>query len=287
MKDKVLLVIYRVLLIICIAALMYAYKDNIKRLIYDDEREIITSSVVENTTAGKTEGGDAPENSALINPGESFTYLEDRMPDPKLVAGMVNNPVSNEFTWTSFEGLYYATICYSIDEELYNYYKSLPRYYGNNEYINYIEDPVNHEYIQMIVENLADIGDRRGYSTGERVREAICFCQNFEYEPDNGEEGTIEWPKYPVELLYDRKGDCEDTSILLAGILSEMGYGVALIKYDDHMAVGLKGDETIVGTFFESEGLKYYYIETTDTGWYIGDIPDNYKDKPATVIVIN
>lgn len=288
MRDRALLVVYRVLLIICVVALLYAYRDNIKRLLFG---ETVTPEPISIVEAGASEGAggtDIPDNAVRVDADKSSTYRDDRKPDTRLTAAMVDKPVSNEFTWTSFEGLYYATICYSIDEDLYYYYKSLARYYGNNEYINYINDPVNHEYIEMITENLKDIGDRRGYSDGERVREAICFCQSFEYEPDGGDEDSLdEWPKYPIELLYDRKGDCEDTSILLAGILAEMGYGTALIKYDDHMAVGLKGDDTIVGTFFEAEGLKYYYIETTGKGWYIGDVPANYRDKPATVIVIN
>ena len=77
------------------------------------------------------------------------------------------------------------------------------------------------------------------------------------------------------------------TALLLVGILSRMGYGCALIKFDDHIAVGLKGDQSIDGTYFENDGIKYYYIETTNRGWRIGEIPDEYVGLPATVIVIS
>lgn len=303
MHDKVLLVIYRILLAMCIVALIFAYRDPILRKIRaignPDVSEEAANSYENGDNAGLESSlfGDGTTDGSLLNGNpasnpESFgsnsaAYSDERKPDYKLVNSYVNNPVSNEFTWTSFEGLYYATICYSIDSELYEYYKSLSRYYGNDEYINYINDPLNSEYLDMIVENLEEIGDRREYTPGERVREAVSFCQSFEYETDDTTSAHTEWPKYPVELLYERKGDCEDTSLLLAGILTKMGYGVALIKFDDHMAVGIKGDDTLTGTYFTYEGNDYYYVETTNKGWYIGEIPEEYTELPASVIVIN
>ena len=289
MREKVLLNIYRVLLLICIVALIFAYRGNIARLLKGNEA-VETEEPESTVNFGVVEGFEgSTEQTQPYKPDTSLSskYTDERKPDYSIVNTCINDPVSNEFTWTSFEGLYYATICYSIDEKLYEYYKGLARYYGNDEYINYINDPINAEYIDMIVENLNEIGDRREYTDGERVREAISFCQSFEYVEDDSSTTHTEWPKYPIELLYERKGDCEDTSILLAGILKKMGYGVALIKFDDHMAVGIKGDETIYGTSYNFEGDDYYYVETTNKGWYIGEIPEEYKDLPATVIVIN
>jgi len=51
--------------------------------------------------------------------------------------------------------------------------------------------------------------------------------------------GVPEYPKYPVETLLDQAGDCEDTAFLLASILKAAGKDVVLIRFPDHLAVGV------------------------------------------------
>jgi hypothetical protein len=98
-----------------------------------------------------------------------------------------------------------------------------------------------------------------------------------------------EYPRYPVETLFDRGGDCEDTSILTAAILDRMGYDVALLELLDrqHMAVGLSiGTITFSyghGWHYEYNGKKYYYIETTGENWEIGEMPADYTTAKARV----
>jgi hypothetical protein len=53
-------------------------------------------------------------------------------------------------------------------------------------------------------------------------------------------------------------------------------YGVALIIIDDHMAVGIAGEEGIGGTYFEVGDRRYYYCESTGKGYAIGEVPDMY-----------
>ena len=84
----------------------------------------------------------------------------------------------------------------------------------------------------------------------------------------------------------DNGGDCEDTAILLASILKEMGYGVVLIEFDDHMAVGLLGDDSLSGTYFQYNNSKYFYIETTAV-MDIGEMPSVYNNQTSTIIPVN
>ena len=274
---------------IAVAVIIFAYRDKISGFVngFNDREETQVSVSVE-TGEDTSRPGTAAETESVKKPAHaSNAYVDERKPDYALINTYTEDPVTLEFTWTSFEGLYYATICYTIDEKLYTYFRSLSRYYGNDEYVNYIDDPINDKYIEMIVENLDTIAGKRDYTDGERVREAISFCQSFEYESDGNNTDHTEWPKYPVELLYDRTGDCEDSAILMVGILRKMGYGCALIKFDDHIAVGLKGDDSLNGSYYELDGEKYYYVETTNKGWYIGEVPDEYKALEATLIPIN
>jgi len=62
-----------------------------------------------------------------------------------------------------------------------------------------------------------------------------------------------------------------------------MEYGVVLIMLSDHCAVGVLGGEGIYGTYWEYNGGKYYYLETTNTGWGVGELPEEYEGAMANV----
>lgn len=41
------------------------------------------------------------------------------------------------------------------------------------------------------------------------------------------------------------------------------------------MALGLQGDDSVSGTYYEARGNRYYYVETTAPGWEVGQVPDS------------
>lgn len=290
MSDRTKLNIMRILLGISLLALIYTNKDRISSQIMKNDENTETEVTVVETgkeTYESEEGGITTVTSYKIDGALSADYSDERKPDYRIINELNTSPASIEYTWTSYEGLYYATINYSMDDGLFQYYRGLPRYYRDEDYLNYIKDPMNDQYLSMVVDNLKEIGERRGYSAGELVRETINFVQSMEYIDDDVSTEKKEWPKYPLETLYERSGDCEDFSILLAGVLAKMGYGTVLIKYDNHMAVGLKGNDGLSGAAFTHEGNTYFYIETTGTGWEIGEIPEEYSDIQATLILVN
>ena len=92
--------------------------------------------------------------------------------------------------------------------------------------------------------------------------------------------------------MFDRGGDCEDTSILAAAILERLGYDVALLilKNENHAAIGINIDA--YGSYYPYENRKYYYLETTGEGWEIGEFPDDlessahlYELKPVAMCI--
>ncbi len=89
----------------------------------------------------------------------------------------------------------------------------------------------------------------------EYVELMAAYAQSMTYESPEGEQT----PRFPVETIVEGKGDCDDTSILLAGLLEREGYGTVLFYFEEenHMAVGVRGPgEGFMGTGYE-------YIETT------------------------
>ena len=117
------------------------------------------------------------------------------------------------------------------------------------------------------------------------MQETVAFVQAIPYKTDEESVGQEEWYKYPYETLVDQCGDCEDKTFLLAGLLKERGYDVVILIMPDHMALGIAGTD-IPGSYYERNGKKYYYVETTSSGWKIGDIPNEYRWQKAEVVPI-
>ena len=72
------------------------------------------------------------------------------------------------------------------------------------------------------------------------------------------------WAK-PAEVLYLKRGDCEDTSILFCSIVLAMGLEAVLLDFPGHMAVGvcLKSvPGALKDSSFEYDGKTWWYCET-------------------------
>lgn len=54
-----------------------------------------------------------------------------------------------------------------------------------------------------------------------------------------------------------------------------------------HMAVGVACGDLEDGYYYEYEGEKYYYVETTDSGWKIGEMPSELRNETAILIPLN
>ena len=107
----------------------------------------------------------------------------------------------------------------------------------------------------------------------------LGFAQSFEYVSDSDfyeankyflfvddelEDGVVEeyW-KYPLETLYDRAGDCEDTSILLAALFKAAGYDAALVLLPGHAIAAVVLPSDTVGYYYSVNSKNYYFCETT------------------------
>jgi hypothetical protein len=146
-----------------------------------------------------------------------------------------------------------------------------------------VTHPLDDLYIDRLAEKLQNAAEESNFSAYESVEFATAFVQSLPYSFDSETTPFDNYPRYPIETLVDNGGDCEDTAILLASIIDAMGYGVVLIKFPEHVAIGIKGGENIAGTYWEYDGSRYYYLETTGEGWRIGQLPEDYEGVSAYV----
>jgi hypothetical protein len=166
---------------------------------------------------------------------------------------------------------------------LYQYYRDRPRLQVD-DWAVYATHPGN----EWLTRGLADIilrdGPALGYDDYDMVECVIVFVQEIPYTTDADTKAKSEWPRFPVETVVDGSGDCEDHAILLAAVTHALGYDTILLDYPTHMAVGIAGDPSIQGTYYEWRGKRFYFVETTSTGWELGELPDKYQGVEAQVI---
>jgi predicted transglutaminase-like cysteine proteinase len=169
---------------------------------------------------------------------------------------------------------------YEYDINAYNLYSQRTR---NRNFSHFVNDPYDDKLISMITEQMAELADSNGYRRDEIPYIVMAFVQSLPYVSDSASAGYDEYPRFPFETLYHGGGDCEDSSILLAALLYDMGYGVALVEFPGHMGVGVKGAHALQGSYFDYSGIRYYYLETTNSGWEVGMIPNEYASFEASV----
>lgn len=182
------------------------------------------------------------------------------------------------FIW-HFEGSTYV-LDYAFPWETYHFYQEKQRVFYNYAVYSY-ENPA-YPFLPDFVMRLQCMADEAGFDRETTLRFVIAFVQQLEYQPEKGE-----YPKFPVETLAERGGDCEDTSILLAAMLRELGFSAVMVNPPGHMAVAVACNDC-KGTAYNQDGRRYYYIETTAEGYGIGDVPEDYKtttDKIHTLAV--
>jgi len=125
----------------------------------------------------------------------------------------------------------------------------------SGSYRAFVGDPRLEELYGALGSALLGIRNSEGLDDDEYVELMAAYVQSMTYESPEGEQT----PRFPVETIVEGKGDCDDTSILLAGLLEREGYDTALLYFEEenHMAVGVRGPG---GGFM---GTGYEYIETT------------------------
>ena len=148
-------------------------------------------------------------------------------------------------------------------------------------------DPGYVTYNDLTIQNLAeDIKDVHEIIGGECLYCTIVdFVQSMLYEYDIEYIGLDEYPKFPIETIVDQRGDCEDTSYLLAALYKALGVDAVLVLLPGHMATAVPCEDCS-GVYYMHKGKRYYYIETTGQGWNIGTIPEQFRNLKASLVEI-
>jgi hypothetical protein len=134
-------------------------------------------------------------------------------------------------------------------------------------------DPAQNSFYNNLTDEFRETRAVHDLDSDEYLELMTVFVQSLPYHNQN-----ISSPKYPIETYHDREGDCDDKSMLLAGLLAHEGYSVALFYFgpEQHMAVGVACPET----GYRDTG--YAYIETTRVS-LVGTIPGSLSGNITLV----
>jgi hypothetical protein len=194
--------------------------------------------------------------------GAVLTDAEYTLVPENLVSDLV-------FQWKY--GTYTVQVPYPVF--LYEYYSSLERRLIN-DYAFYVFDTDDDGYLTMFADELTTLVSEE--SEVSQINFFARFVQDLTYAEDDPHNLSCEYPRYPLEMLVDGEGDCEDKAILLASLLDTLGYAVALLRLPNHMAVGVHlADEASAFDYYVDE---YYYLEATRSGAVLGFVPKEYKE---------
>jgi hypothetical protein len=163
-----------------------------------------------------------------------------------------------------------------LEYETFAYFRSLNhdvKYFDVSTYARFATPGEN--YVINLAQGLENLAMDNGYTSDLRKAEFInAFVGSIQYSPD----GTFsDRPKYPIETLWDRTGDCEDTAALYVSLIEALGYD-SIFMFGE--AKAFEGDiggghawaavhiPNHNGDYWygndSKSGTEFYFVETTD-----------------------
>ena len=162
----------------------------------------------------------------------------------------------------------------SVLEETQENGRVLPIFYNNSGsggiadgYRAMVMDPVQEQIFSDLLEELRTVRDLQSLSDDEYLELMAVYVQSLRYE--SLEQSPA---KFPAETIFDSAGDCDDKSLLLAGLLAREGYSVALLSFgpEAHMAIGIGSDDYLYKktgyTFLETTNYSFVGVPTDSLG---------------------
>jgi hypothetical protein len=142
----------------------------------------------------------------------------------------------------------------------------------------------NKEHVSFLLDSLNQIAAAEELDRNEFAELIVTFVQDIPYVlidrepcsedylgPCKGDEpfGILA----PYEFLYSLEGDCDTRAVLLYALLKEAGYQPLVVVSREYTHAMIALNVLSTGDFITYGVNKYYFWETTNTGWRPGMLP--------------
>ena len=183
----------------------------------------------------------------------------------------LSSPKEVKFNWEYSGNKYYLSETYY--QSAYEYYQKKDKgiYQGQeeesiNKYLNFPEEDNS---ISNLTKKIQALGKENGLSSDEILELTASFVQTIPYDFEMAKTNKTQ-PKYPYEVLYDKKGICSDKTFLATALARELGYGTAVFFYNnqEHMASAIECPQS-----YSNYSSGYCILESTAKGNKIGIVP--------------
>lgn len=131
------------------------------------------------------------------------------------------------FEW-NYDGTSH-TLDWELDYSTFNQFKELDHsVYSNEDYARF--STPNEPYIISLSNVLNSMAIEAGYSSDlTRAEFILSFVGSIPYQYDIDGTGYTEYPKYPIEMLWENGGDCEDAAALYISLMESLDYDTILV----------------------------------------------------------
>jgi predicted transglutaminase-like cysteine proteinase len=166
----------------------------------------------------------------------------------------------------------------SIPLKTYLSYKEKPRITDNSKYTQMVTDSGADALINKLILQIQDAVLRYNYNKTDTIDLVGAFVQSLIFANNDVTTPYDDYPRYPVETLWDQTADCEDTSILTAALLYRLQYSHVFFVFNQpkHAAIGVYIPAMVGLDGWEYQAKRYIYLETTGENFTLGHAPSVY-----------
>ncbi|MCM1489440.1 MAG: hypothetical protein NC095_01240 [Muribaculum sp.] len=123
-----------------------------------------------------------------------------------------------------------------------------------------------------------------GKKQKDAINSLMALCHNgFQYKTDQ-EWHIFEKPYFVEENFLYEFNDCEDRAIFMSYLVwNALGIPCQLIQYPGHESVTVAVSEPVKGSYYATDGVKYFSADPTYLGSSIGMVMPAYKTASPTI----
>lgn len=160
-------------------------------------------------------------------------------------------------------------------KKMFYHYPQMP--YGDFA-SSWIDQPLRESLVEQVRQQLA------GKTQKEAINSLMAFFhKGFPYKSDQ-DWHIFEKPYFLEENFLYEYNDCEDRAIFMTYLVwNALGLPCQLIQYPGHESVTVAVSEPVTGSYYNTDGVKYFSADPTFIGSNLGMVMTAYQNASPTI----